>query len=201
MKLKAILSTISLFLLTAVFTSDAKASEGTFDIYSTQGEDMRCYAASVQMLDRNYTILVSCRDIVYPAQGEVFSYAVWASPLESDKPIRLGTLGLGRATFKSKVPFNTLFVTTEASAKPKSPSGNVVMKGYIEPIPLLERPSTPTPVLEEDLENVTTSDEKAEQQLTTRNRVVTGLRRAGLIIFVVLVAAVGLIFVITRTRR
>lgn len=204
MKLKIIISLVFVLLLAAAYTNITKASEGSFEIYSTQGQDMRCYAASIQMLDRKYNILVSCRDIIYPAQGEVFSYVVWVNPTNDGKPIRLGTLGLGRAFFKSNKPFDRIFVTTEAKKNPRSPSGTVVMEGFLEPIPLLERPTTPTPEPEEGLEGeAETAGEQPdkEKQSTTRGRVVTGLRRAGLIIFVVLVTMVGLIFVITRTRR
>lgn len=200
MKIKILLTLGVIFALSAMTSKNTKASEGIFNVYSTQGQSMRCYASSIQMLDRKYNILVSCRDIVYPAQGEVFSYVMWATPVEGTKPIRLGTLGLGRAFFKTTKAFTSLYVTTEASKTPKSPSANIVMRGGIEKIPLLERPTTPTPIPEDQ---ITTSpeDQTDEQKSSSRQRVVTGLRRAGIIIFVVLIAMIGLIFIITRTRR
>lgn len=201
MKIKII--SLAFFLFTLTFLSSGKtiASEGSFNILSTQGQSMRCYVASVQMIDRYYNLLVSCRDIIYPAQGEVFSYVVWVNPIEDNKPIRLGTLGLGRAHFKTKEAFSSIFVTTEASKKPRSPTGTIVMQGSLEPIPLLEQPVTVTPTPEEE-EVISPEEEMVdEQESSTRQRVVTGLRRAGLIIFVVLITIIGLIFIITRTRR
>lgn len=200
MKIKILLTLGVIIALSAFTPENLQASEGTFNIYSTQGQSMRCYASSIQMLDRKYNILVSCRDIIYPAQGEVFSYVVWATPTEGTKPIRLGTLGLGRAFFKTNKAFTSLYVTAEASKTPKSPSVNVVMRGGIEKIPLLERPTTPT-LMPEDQVAAADEDQTDEQKSSSRQRVVTGLRRAGIIIFTVLVAMIGLIFIITRTRR
>lgn len=200
MKYKITLSLLLVFLLSKLFVADTHASEGVFNIHSTQGQSMRCYASSILMLDRNYNVLVSCRDIVYPAQGEVFSYVVWANALEETKPIRLGTLGLGRALFKTKKKFGSLFVTTEASKNPRTPSANIVMRGNLESIPLLERPTTPTPTTEEQTTKTPEGQEGVEDG-SSRNKVVSGLRRAGLIIFVVLIVVVGIVFIVTRTRR
>jgi hypothetical protein len=72
------------------------------------------------------------------------------------------------------------------------------MRGNLTVIDFLDRPSppTPTPAPEEIDELI----DEEEEELTTRQRLALGLRRAGLVALVALVALIGLIFVITRSR-
>lgn len=173
------------------------ASEGTFEIRSVGSEDSRCFAASLLMSNGRYEVTVSCRDLIYPPQPEISFYVIWATPQAGGSTIRLGELGVGRAKFEAKVPFTSLFVTLEQNKNAKSPTGTVIMRGQLEKIAFLERPSTPTPTLEKAEETNGTSETK---EPTTREKLFLALRRAGIAALLALVALVGLIFVITRSR-
>jgi hypothetical protein len=172
------------------------ASEGLIELRSTTGEDYRCHASSYN-IGGVFRIPTSCRDLIYPAGPNIFTYVVWANPRAGGNPVKLGSLGFGTAEFKTKTAFTDLFVTTESSGKVKTPTGRVVMRGSVQQITFLERPTTPTPVPEgEEME------EKVEmQKLSTRERLILGLRRAGLAVLLALVTVIGLVFVLTRARR
>jgi hypothetical protein len=199
---------VFLFIFSLSITK-VKASEGTVELESITAEDYRCFAASIQMLNWNYNILVTCRNLIYPAGDNIFQYVVWADPIEKGKPIKLGTLGLGRANFNTKTPFSSLFVTTEINKRVKEPEGPTVMIGNVERITFLDEPS-PAEVIDirEDEEEITpalttqiptTSEERPTT--TESNRLVRGLRRAGIVIGIALIVIVGIVFVLTRMRR
>jgi len=182
------------FLFTA---SKAIASEGTFDIQSTTGETYKCWAASLRMQNLNYTIVVGCRDLLYPAGENIFSYVVWATPLEGDRPIKLGLLGFGKAQFSTKAPFSQLYVTTEVNGNTKTPEGPVVMRGNVKPIAFLEVRTTPTPSTEgEEI----TPQPPPVQEKSIRERLILGFRRAGLAALLAIIAIIGLIYVLTKSR-
>lgn len=193
---KIVAASLFIFVFAFLFPNLVKASEGTIELRSTTADDYRCFAASLKMQDGTYHIPISCRDLIYPAGPDIFSYVVWANLVGGGNPLRLGSLGFGKAEFKTKTAFTTLFVTTETSSKTKTPQGQVVMRGVVQPITFLERPTTPTPAPEG--EEVAAPE---VQKLSTRERLLLGLRRAGLAALLALVALVGLVFVLTRGRR
>ena len=150
------------------------------------------------MQDLKYIILVTCRNLIYPAGDDIFSYVLWATPLDGDKPINFGQLGLGRAQFKSGEPFSSLFVTTEGNPKTKSPTGPVVMRGTMQRIPIPQGSEF------FDEEKVELPQEVVQATLTPipkGSSLVRGLRSAGVAIVLGIVAVVGLVFVLTRSRR
>lgn len=197
MKYKIFISFILAFLSLFFIYKKAYASEGIFELRSTTKENIRCFVASLMMQDFNFRILVSCRDLIYPAEPTIFNYILWATPKEGGNSIKLGELGKGRVDFKTNKAFTSLFVTTEQNINTKSPGGNVVMRGSLQPITFLERPTTPTPSLAGQKE---VSEETQAQKLSTKDRLITGLKRAGLVSLLALVAVIGLVFVITRGR-
>ena len=76
------------------------------------------------------------------------------------------------------------------------------MKGEIKEVEFLEEAATPTPTPAEEEEAVS-EEEKVEapvQALSTRQKLLLALRRAGIAALVALVAIIGLIFVVTRSR-
>lgn len=173
------------------------ASEGTVELRSTTDKDYRCFAVSLLMTTANYTINVSCRDLIYPPQPDLFAYVMWATPLEGNTTVKLGELGFGKAKFETKVAFSNLFVTTEINRGTRRPEGEVVMRGNVESIAFLDRPTTPTPTL-----SVPEGEgEPAQEELTTGQKLALALRRAGLVIFLALAATVGLVFILTRPKR
>jgi hypothetical protein len=205
MKLNKIIISIFTFVGLALFlTRSVEASEGTFELGSTTGKNYRCFAAS--LLIEKFSILVVCKDLVYPSG----SYVLWANPTDNSKPIRLGVLGYGRKSFSAGRSFSSLFVTLEANPNIKSPTGTRVMQGSINPITFLNQPTTPTPTPEkEDQEPDKPGEQKEDEKEdkgedkkpTTREKLVTALKRAGIAALFALVALVGLIFVITRSRK
>jgi hypothetical protein len=135
---------------------------------------------------------------LYPADDTIFAYILWANPDDGSKPVKLGPLNFGRAQFNVKASFSSLFVTTEPNAGTNTPTGAVVMKGSIIPLTFLEKPSSPAPT--------SAQGGPAEGQPTPtpkpniRDRILLGLRRAGLASALALVAILGLVFVLTRPR-
>jgi len=181
---------------------EVAASDGLIELRSTNGNNYRCFVASLKMQDNAYRVLVSCRNLIYPANDSVFNYILWANPVKNGQAFKLGALGLGRASFSTKTAFSNLFVTTESSSKTKTPEGQVVMRGSVTPITFLEEVTTPTPTSEEEIspEEQKETPTETPAQLSTRERLVLGLRRAGIVSLLALVAIIGLVFVITRSR-
>ena len=132
---------LAIFFLSA---GQASASEGIIQLRNTIGGQSRCFAESVLMPDFNYTVLVSCRDLVYPVSSELLSYVLWASPIDGGSPIKLGDLSLGKVEFKTKTAFANLFATQERDNGVKNPGGPLVMRGSVEQIPLLQNPNLAT---------------------------------------------------------
>lgn len=147
-----------------------------------------------------YQVPISCRDIVYPVNNTIFSYILWANPVDGSKPIKLGPINLGKAEFSVKVPFASLFITTEQNPGVKEPTGDIVMKGSIKPITFLEKPGTPAPTIQPGEEGTTSPKQSTTSQPSVRDRLITGLKRAGLASALALVAILGLVFVLTRPR-
>ncbi|MBN1168632.1 hypothetical protein JXA63_01960 [Candidatus Woesebacteria bacterium] len=209
--IKSCLKILLVFLFIFVFSATKiNASEGTIELESITSEDYRCYAVSIQMMDWKYNILVTCRNLIYPAGDNIFRYVAWADPLEGNKPIKLGELGLGRASFNTKTPFSSIFVTTEVNQRAQEPEGPTVMMGNVERINFLDEPR-PGEIIdvggEEEQEKTPTQAVKTPtpNQQPSRsldsNRLVTGLRRAGIVIGISLIVIVGIIFVLTQMRR
>jgi hypothetical protein len=195
-------STLLSFVFLFVVAGKVMASEGTFEMESTTRDNFRCFAASLLLENRKYKIIITCRNLIYPPNEELFTYMLWANSAADDKNIKLGSLGIGKATFDTTKPFNRLFVTIEKDKRVRSPSGEIVMSGNLKKLEFLENIQSPTPTTEaegDEVEEEVASDEP-EQPLSTRDKLLTGLRRAGLIAFFALVALIGLIFVVSRSR-
>ena len=182
---------VSLFL----FSKVANASEGTVELRSTNNNDYRCFAASLLMPNTNYNIIVSCRDLLYPPQPDLFTYIMWAQPLEGANPAKLGELGIGKAIFETRVAFSNLYVTTEKNRGVRRPEGQIVMRGNVQSVSFLDRPETPTPT------QTITEEEPVQEELTTGQKLSLALKRAGIVILLALAATIGLVFVLTRPKR
>ena len=192
---------ISLFLA----ARPARASEGTVDLRSTTGQTARCFAASVLMPDYNYQVVVSCRDLIYPASSEEFTYTLWATPTSGGNAAKLGDLGVGKAQFKTKAAFSSLLVTEERGNRARTPSSDIVMQGNVQPISFLEGAPQPTPAptkttpaqkFGELVEQPQASPTIAPQQGGFLSRI----RGAGIIIAIVIFVIILIIAAITRAR-
>ena len=115
-----------------VFAGKTLASEGTIELESVTGAPYRCFAASIRMQNLEYRIPMTCINLIYPADENIFNYILWATPSAGGNPLKLGALGLGRGEYKTKTSFSSLFVTTESNKDTKTPSGRVVMRGDID---------------------------------------------------------------------
>lgn len=194
-----------LFIVTFTFgASQVNASEGLTNLRNLQDTSARCFVSSVLMSDFNYQILLSCRDIIYPVEAEVFAYTLWAREKGTNQVFRLGEVGIGKQLFTTNKPFTSLFVTQEQTQEPQSPSGRVVMGGRVQPIPLLDNPNslrptpapTPSPTAQLSAEDVL--DQKDDT--TSEFNAGSALRVVGIILLVVVVAIV-LIALISASRR
>lgn len=136
---KILLSIGFIFAGLAFMASPLRASEGTSELTSTKGQAMRCYAFSNLVKNYEYQISLSCRDLIYPPKPDAFSYILWATPTEGNKPLNLGELGIGKDIFKTKTAFSKLFVTIESDIRTRSPEGETVMEGSIQAIPFLDK--------------------------------------------------------------
>lgn len=193
---------IFLFIFSALFflkpIKTIQASEGISKIRSVSGGTFRCFLSSLQTQTLKYKILVSCRDLLYPANTGAYSYVMWANPEDGGKPDKLGPLGLGKAEFETKKAFTSVFVTTETNDKVRTPSKTVVMRGTLEPLAFLDKPSAtaPTPTDKPSL------GPENGQETSSQNRLATALKRAGLVIALAgLFIVIIFLFVLTRSRR
>lgn len=170
----------------------AHASEGTVELQSTTGQASRCLVTSVLMTDLNYTLLTSCRDLIYPPAVDLFTYVVWSSPLQAgQKSVRLGELAFGKSEFRTNLAFSSLFVTAEQTGGVNSPSGIVVMQGQVQPVIFLAGPPKPT---------ITPSPaEEIKQPAPTPTATKSGTLLSGVRRVLIIVLIVILVFVIIAT--
>ena len=185
-----------------LFYKSVYASDGLVDLYSTTNEEYRCFASSLRMQDQTFHILVGCKDLIYPAGENIYHYIIWANPKQGGNSIKLGAIGLGRLLVKTKTEFTSLLVTTEKDSRTKIPTGPVVMRGVVKPITILEKPLSPTPTSEEgaaetydELEEITET-----RKLTFREKLSLAIRRAGIVIVLMIAALMGLVFVLTHPK-
>jgi hypothetical protein len=143
-----LITSLVIFVLSS---TKALASEGIVELRNVIGGDSRCFATSVLMPDFQYTILITCRDLIYPVSPEFLSYGVWATPTDGGNPVKLGELSLGKVEFRTKNAFSNIFVTQEHDSSVRTPGGALVMRGSVQQIPLLKdssqakEPESPAP--------------------------------------------------------
>jgi hypothetical protein len=156
------------------------------------GEAARCTVYTVLMQDANYNLLLDCRDILYPGGASVFSYVLWAVPTNGGNHFRLGTIDFGKNFFKTKTPFNALYVTKETDSKTRTPAGPVMMQGSLERNEFLDGPA-PTPGASELGEPTPTPI--ATPAPRSLGRIFAA---GGVLAFVAIFGVILVIFVITR---
>jgi hypothetical protein len=190
-----------LFLQSAPFIY---ASEGWFELRNTVGSTARCWADSILLPNLSYKIILSCRDIVYPGGAEIFNYSVWATKAKDGSSFYLGEVGVGKAEFATKEPFNSMFVTTERTARPRTPTGSVIMQGQLKQNTFLDGPgaATATTSTTDNNELAQASplpsespEPKEQKERSTVSRIIAA---GGVIVFIVIFALVLVLFVITR---
>lgn len=199
---------ISIFFAIGLFVMSPKqaaASEGQFELANTVGENTRCYALSVLLQNGTYNVVVTCRNLIYPSDENNSMYILWSR--NGNDIVKLGSLALGKASFNTKTAFNQLFVTLEVTDRVNEPSNRVVMRGNLRDIAFLAEVATPTPTVARNA-NATITESQPEDlgnppvipALTTREKLLIGLKRSSVIAGAALLGLIGLIFVITRSR-
>ncbi len=188
----------SAIFFSVVKSTSAAMKAGSFELRSTDGGKYFCYAYSQLMQNLSYKVLITCENILFPVDETIFSYQLWANPKDGTKAVKLGSIGLGIAEFNTKPEFTSLFITAEQNPNVKDPTGKVVMKGSVKPITFLEKPTqaevTAAP-------GTTASPTQTPAQKTSiRDRLLTGLKRAGLASGLALIAILGLVFILTRPK-
>jgi len=178
-------------------TTRISKADGTVELRNTNGRNDRCYVYFQQMQDKTIPMLVSCRELLYPADSTLFTYVLWGIPTAGGEPFKIGPLGYGKSSFTTKDAFTTLFVTAETDEKVRTPSGDIVMQGPVQSITFLDRPTTPTPGPSGEITAVPTV---TIEKLTTQQRLILGLRRAGLISLLLIfeTSSVGVMFTFIR---
>lgn len=126
------------------------ANEGTFRL-SGPNTSARCFAASVLVDERDYQLIMTCRNLIVPPGNRSLFYVVWAKreevaptgaqrairPLGRREFSRLGELERGKLVTSLDDPFTQLLVTAEQSDDPEAlVSDRVVVQGTINPIDL-----------------------------------------------------------------
>ncbi len=186
--------------LTAIFVPKVYANEGDIELRSSINHSNRCLASSHTNSKNTFTLLVSCRNLNYTPTSQVIRYLLWASPVNSNEPLLVGDLNFGKGEFIINYPFNSLFVTIEQTGNPKSPTGQVIMRGNVEPYDFLD-PTGPTPTVSEEQPD---EDPQIVVEITpTPESGISGLlKRGGVVVSIILLGLlIGFIFIITRPRK
>jgi hypothetical protein len=182
------------------FSKPALASEGTAELRSLTDKNYSCFATSILTESGAYKILITCRDLIYPPEVDKFAYVAWGTPLEGEKPIRLGELEKGKASFQANKAFSEIFVTVETNGNINKPSGQTVMRGVVNPIafsggggeaittPTISTTATVTPTTNQDASSL------GEKLKPTLGRVF-------LVIFIVFLVIIVLAVVFSRARK
>jgi hypothetical protein len=203
-------SLLAIFISLFVLAKPAKANEGTVELHNVAGGNSRCYVVSIMMPERNFQMLMSCRDLVYPPGENLFQYVLWEVTTEG-KVERLERVGIGRVQLSTDKPFNSLFITSETDGNPRAPSDRVIMRGDIKPISILESSANAAAISEVNpspslipVPNTTksilaTPVPKAGQQ--KESSIISTLVRIFLYIVIGLVIFVILVTVINSRRR
>lgn len=198
---------ISIFILALFFVAAAstRASEGTAELRSTVGQPSRCFVSSTLMKDFSYSLLVSCRDLIYPPAPDMFAYLLWAISPKDGKFEKIGELGVGKAEFKTDKAFSGLFVTKERSSRVGSPSEPIIMQGDMRPIGFLETPTGTTPQIQ-GKEGPLPGEEEvkpspASETETRGSDFLAGVRRAAIVFVIVLFAVAIIVIALISTFR
>lgn len=180
------------------------ANEGVLNLRGT-GSSGACYAASV-FIDGTYKILMTCRELKIALSPEKNRYVAWVED-DAGSQKRLGEIVNGKLQTATDLKFIRIFVTVETESFGNSPSGDVLLTGFVEPInfgpgiastPILtptptptERVSAPTKITQKN--GTTTSENGLGKALGT-------IFRIALLGFGVLLVIVGVFSFISRRR-
>ena len=186
------------------FSKPVLASEGTFKMVPSVGGEGRCFASSVYV-DGMYRVLVTCRDLRVAVDAEANKYVVWSEVLSSGKRRRMGEIMNGKLMASVEERFDRLFLTTERDSYVTKPTGVELLSGTVESIDFgstVNAKVTPTPTAYKAAATKETGSAvvEAAAQPSKLVSVVTGLGKAILIGFVLLLIIVGVMSYLARRK-
>jgi len=187
------------------FSRSALASEGTFRMVPPVGGEGRCFASSV-FVDGLYRVLVTCRDLRVAVDAEANKYVVWSEVLSSGKRRRMGEIMNGKLMSNVDEKFDRIFVTTERDSYVSKPVGAEVLSGTVELIDFgstVNARVTPTPTSYKATTTAKETGTAVVEPMAQPSRlvsVVTGLGKAILLGFVILLVIVGVMSYLARRK-
>lgn len=189
--------------LALLVPSKALANEGTIKLAPTTGNVGRCFASSV-FIDSTYRILMTCRDLKNALDPENNKYVVWSELVSSGRKRRLGEIINGKMMGSSDERFDRLFVTAEKDSYLSKPVGGEVLSGSIETIDFGGAVSAAAKVTSAPSVKAGTNQEVPSlantQQPSKLVSVVTGIGKAILVGFVILLLIVGIMSWLARRK-
>lgn len=201
---------VSMILLAVVlfFPKETLANEGIINLRGTgSGATGSCYAASV-FVDGTYKIVMSCRELKIALSPEKNRYVAWVEA-EGGKQKRLGEIVNGKMSTLTDVKFLRIFVTVEADGYGNTPSADVILTGFVEPInfgpgiasaPIV----TPTPTPSSSAVSIVVPTEIVEETAQGKSGLGSALStvfKIALLGFGVLLLVVGVFSFLSRKRN
>ncbi len=186
------------------FPKSASANEGVINLRGT-GSNGACYAASV-FIDGSYKILMTCRELKIALSPEKNRYVAWVED-DAMRQKRLGEIVNGKLSTITDIKFIRIFVTVEVDGYGNTPSGDILLTGFVEPInfgpgiastPIVT--PTPTPTREDvAVPTVKTSQGGGDSQ-NGLGRALGTIFKIALLGFGILLVIVGVFSFISRRR-
>lgn len=183
----------------------ASANEGVINLRGT-GTSGSCYTASV-FIDGTYKILMTCRELKIALSPEKNRYVAWVED-DGGKQKRLGEIMNGKLSSITDIKFVRIFITVETDGYGNTPSEDVLLTGFVEPInfgagiasaPIVTPTPTPTAVTKNNVVLPTQAmvQEPGESGLGSA---LSTIFKIALLGFGVLLLVVGVFSFISRRR-
>ncbi len=191
-----------LFGMVFFFPKSASANEGVVNLRGT-GTSGSCFAASV-FIDGTYKILMTCRELKIALSPEKNRYVAWVED-DGGKQKRLGEIVNGKLSSITDIKFVRIFVTVETDNYGNTPSEDVLLTGFAEPInfgagvasaPIV----TPTPTPTRAGETTPTITGTTTQGQSGLGSALSTIFKIALLGFGVLLLVVGVFSFISRRR-
>lgn len=193
-----------------VLARTSLANEGVIRLFGNTEADGKCYAVSIYV-DGSYRLMMTCRGLKVAADPVLNRYVAWAEV--SGKNLRLGEIVAGKMQGNLQDKFDYVFVTVEKDGYPTSASESVVMSGRMEAIDFgkgvkdetfvrvtttqVEANTTSSTATSKASTVTTTSQTASSNKLVT---VVTGVGKAILLGFILLLVIVGIMGFLSRRK-
>lgn len=205
MKKNLVGSFVSALLLGVVlfFPKSVSANEGVVNLRGTSTSGA-CYAASV-FIDGSYKILMSCRELKIALSPEKNRYVAWVED-DAMRQKRLGEIVNGKLSTITDMKFIRIFITVEVDGYGNTPSGDILLTGFVEPInfgPGIASAPIVTPTPTPTADDVVTPTVKTASRNDSQNglgKALGTIFKIALFGFGILLVIVGVFSFISRRR-